>query len=81
MNEEIENRIIDIIAKEAQIDRSRLKPDSTMDEFDVPSITQFEALFAVEEAFDIELPDEPEDLTLRGLANAVAELVEKKKQS
>ena len=81
MNEEIENKIIDIIANEAQIDRSRLTPASTMDEFEVPSITQFEVLFSVEEAFDIEMPDDLEDLTLRGLANTVARLVEKRGMS
>jgi acyl carrier protein len=76
MNTEVEQKIIDIIAKEAQIDRELLKPESTMDEFDIPSITQFEVLFAIEEAFGVELPDEPDDLTLRGLARQVAALAE-----
>lgn len=76
MNTDVEQKIIDIIAKEAQIDRELLKPESTMDEFDIPSITQFEVLFAIEEAFGVELPDEPDDLTLRGLARQVATLAE-----
>ena len=38
-----------------------------MDDFDIPSISQFEVLFAIEEAFDVELPEEPKDLTLGGL--------------
>ena len=78
MSQEIESKIIDIIAGEAQIDRDKLKPESTMDDFEVPSITQFEVLFAVEEAFDIEMPDDLEDHTLRGLAEKVAELQAKK---
>ncbi len=76
MSQEVEQKIIDIIAKEAQIERELLKPESTMEEFEIPSITQFEALFAIEEAFGIELPDEPEDLTLGGLAKQVSALVE-----
>jgi len=78
MSQEIQSKIIDIIAKEAQIDRDKLKPESTMDDFEVPSITQFEVLFAVEEAFDIEMPDDLEDQTLRGLAEKVVELQAKK---
>ncbi len=81
MSQEVEQKIIDIIAKEAQIERELLKPESTMEEFEIPSITQFEALFAIEEAFGVELPDEPEDLTLGGLARQVAALVEAAKVS
>ena len=79
MTEDIESRISDIIASEPQIDRARLKPSSTMDDFEVSSITQLEVLFAIEEAFDIEMPDNQEDLTLEGLARTVARLVEEKR--
>lgn len=81
MTTEVEQKIIDIIAKEAQIDRELLNAASTMDEFEIPSITQFEVLFAIEETFGVELPDEPEDLTLGGLAREVAALVEAKDKS
>jgi acyl carrier protein len=74
MSEDIQRKIIQIIAKEAQIDPQRLGPQSTMDDFDIPSISQFEILFAIEEAFDVELPEEPADLTLAGLAAEVARL-------
>ena len=81
MNEDIERRIMEIIAKEAQFDLARLTPASTMDDFEVPSITQFEAIFAIEDAFDVELPEDLEDLTLRGLANKVGELMAQKSPS
>jgi acyl carrier protein len=81
MSTDVEQKIIDIIAREAQVERESLNAASTMDEFDIPSITQFEVLFAIEEAFGVELPDEPEDLTLGGLARQVAELVEAKGDS
>ena len=71
MTQDVQQKIIDIIAKEAQIDRDLLKPESTMEDFGVPSITQLEVLFAIEEAFGIELPDKPEDLTLWGLTRQV----------
>lgn len=75
MTQDIQHRIIQIIAKEAQIDPERLRPESTMDDFEIPSISQFEVLFAIEEAFDVELPEEPKDLTLGGLAAEVSRLV------
>lgn len=75
MSQDIQHRIIQIIAKEAQIDPERLRPESTMDDFDIPSISQFEVLFAIEEAFDVELPEEPKDLTLGGLVAEVSRLV------
>jgi acyl carrier protein len=78
MSRDIEHRIVEIIAREAQIDASRLGPETTMDQFDVPSITQFEVLFAVEEAFDVQLPDRLEDMTLGGLAAEVARLLRAK---
>jgi len=76
MAQDIEQKIIDIIAKEAQIEPDLLKSTSTMEEFGVPSITQLEVLFSIEQAFGIELPDKPEDLTLGGLARQVAAMVE-----
>ena len=75
MAQDIERKIIDIIAKEAQIERDLLKPASTMEDFGIPSITQLVVLFAIEEAFGIELPDKPDDLTLGGLARQVAAMV------
>jgi acyl carrier protein len=78
MSQTIQQRIVEIIAREAQVDAARLTPDSTMDQFEVPSITQFEVLFAIEEAFDVELPDEPKDLTLAGLAAEVERLIRAK---
>lgn len=75
MHEDIERRIREIVAKEAQIDPALLTPTSTMNDFEVPSITQFEAMFAIEDSFDVELPEDLEDQTLRGLANEVERLV------
>jgi acyl carrier protein len=81
MNQDIERRIAEIIAKEAQIEASLLTPTAKMDDFDVPSITQFEAIFAIEDHFDVELPEDLEDQTLRGLANEVARLVAVKERT
>jgi len=75
MTDNVQQKIIGIIANEAQITPESLTPESTMEDFGVPSITQLEVLFAIEEAFNIELPDKPEDLTLAGLTRQVMEKV------
>ena len=78
---EIEQHVADLIAENAGIDRSLLQPTSTMDDFSVPSIAQLETLFAVEEAFDIYLPDDRDKhFTLAELAATVQRLVEEKRR-
>ncbi len=78
---ETEQRVADLIAENAGIDRSLLQPTSTMDDFSVPSIAQLETLFAVEEAFDIYLPDDRDkQFTLAELAATVQRLVEEKRR-
>ena len=79
MSQDIQDKLIDIIAKEAQLDPTQLRPDSTMDSFGVPSLTQLEVLFAIEEAFGVDLADKPEDMTLAGLAKQVAGQLEAKR--
>ena len=80
MNTDIEEKLIDIIAKEAQLDRAQLSPESTMDSFGVPSLTQLEVLFAIEDAFGVDLADKPEDMTLAGLGKQVQELIAARQQ-
>lgn len=79
MSQEIQDKLIDIIAKEAQLDPAQLRPDSTMDGFGVPSLTQLEVLFAIEDAFGVDLADKPEDMTLAGLTKQVAGQLEAKR--
>jgi acyl carrier protein len=78
MNENIQKRIIEIVAQQAEIDPAMITPELTLDDLEVPSLTQLEILFAIEEAFDIDLPNRPEDPTLTGLSQLVDRyLVEK----
>ena len=75
MNKTIEQRIVEIVVEEAKIDPSLISPDSTLDDLDAASLTQLEIYFAIEETFGIDLPDRPEDTTLRGLTQLVVRLV------
>jgi acyl carrier protein len=78
MNKTIEQRIVEIAAERVDIDPSLIKPDSTLDDLGAASLDQIEIYFAIEEAFDIDLPDHPEDTTLKGLTQVVARLVAEK---
>lgn len=80
---EIEQRIAKIIAGQAQIDVADLTSESTMEEFQIPSIAQLEILFAIEEEFDIYFPDDDDsqadkNQTLRDLAITVQQMIDAK---
>ena len=74
MNDAIQQQIIDIVVEQAEIDPSMITAESTLDDLGVPSLTQIEILYHIEEVFDIDLPDRPEDPTALGLSQLVARL-------
>jgi len=52
----VEQRIIEIIAEQAVLDVSDVKPDSTLEELGIDSLGLVESIFAIEESFDIQVP-------------------------
>jgi acyl carrier protein len=48
--------ILDLLVENGQLDRSRLKPDTTLDELGITSLTLIEAVFEIETRFDVEIP-------------------------
>ena len=55
---EIANRCIDIIAKSKSISPDSVTLASTFDELNVDSLDKINISFEVEEAFDVEIPDD-----------------------
>jgi acyl carrier protein len=53
----IRNKIYAVIAAHAKLDVATLKPDSTLKDLGIASLTAIEALFDIEEIFDIDFPD------------------------
>lgn len=53
---DVESDILDIIAKQANIERSKLTRDSGIAELDIQSLDVVEIIFALEEKFDITIP-------------------------
>ena len=54
----VEEKIKDIVANIVHCDKSVLTPDSTFKDIKADSLDIVQSLVAVEEAFDIEIPDE-----------------------
>ncbi|HYB09076.1 MAG TPA: phosphopantetheine-binding protein [Alphaproteobacteria bacterium] len=52
----VEKDVLDIIAKQANLDRGKLNRDAKMAELDIQSLDVVEIIFAIEEKFDITVP-------------------------
>jgi acyl carrier protein len=52
----IEDRVIAILAEQAVLEPSEVRPDATLGELGIDSLGLVEAVFAIEEAFDIQVP-------------------------
>ncbi len=50
------DQVIAIIAEQAVLDPSDVKPESTLEELGIDSLGLVESIFAIEEAFDISVP-------------------------
>jgi acyl carrier protein len=63
MAESVKDRVIRIIAEQAVLEPSDVSMDQTLDDLGIDSLGLVESIFAIEEAFDIQVPfnaNEPE---------------------
>lgn len=51
-----QDKVIEIIAEQAVLEPSDVKPDSTLEELGIDSLGLVESIFAIEETFDISVP-------------------------
>ncbi len=56
--DDVESRIIELVAKSKNLTASDVRLDSTFDELQIDSLDKINLSFAVEEMFSIEIPDE-----------------------
>jgi acyl carrier protein len=56
MSEQVKDRVIAILAEQAVLEPGQVRPDSTLEELGIDSLGLVEAVFAIEEAFDIQVP-------------------------
>lgn len=52
----VQSDVLEIIAKQANIDRAKLTRDANLTELEIQSLDVVEIIFAIEEKFDITIP-------------------------
>ena len=77
MAEDVRDKVIRIIAEQAVLEPSDVKMDATLEDLGIDSLGLVEAIFAIEEAFDISVPfnaNEPEksDFDISSVAAIIA---------
>ncbi len=79
----VQDKVIEIIAEQGMLDISDVTLDSSLDDLGIDSLGLVESIFAIEEAFDIQVPfnaNEPEksdfDISsVQAIVSAVEQLV------
>jgi len=72
----IRDRVIAIIAEQAVLDVADVTEDSTLDSLGIDSLGLVEAIFAIEEAFDVSVPFNANDPSQAGFdISSVAAIV------
>lgn len=56
MAQTVKDRVVAIIAEQAVLDPSDIRPESTLESLGIDSLGLVESIFAIEEAFDISVP-------------------------
>lgn len=76
MSDSVKEKVIEIIAEQAVMDVSDVTPNSTLEDLGIDSLGLVESIFAIEEAFDIQVPfnaNEPEqsDFDISSVASII----------
>lgn len=56
MSQPVRDRVIEIIAEQAVLEPSDVSMDQTLEDLGIDSLGLVESIFAIEEAFDIQVP-------------------------
>ncbi len=78
---DLENRILEIFAKEARRDKASLNLDTTLEDLDLESLDILQILFDIEEEFDVYIPYNDESFkldTLRDVVDGMVRLIAEK---
>jgi len=83
MSQSVKEKVIEIIAEQAMLETSDVASDATLESLGVDSLGLVEAVFAIEETFDVSVPFNANDSsdinfdvsTVQSIVNAVEKLV------
>jgi acyl carrier protein len=67
----ITDTLLDIIAKEAQLPRERIALDATLADLDVHSLDAIQVIFALEDHYDITVPEQDTNFATATVADLV----------
>lgn len=56
MSDEVQSKVIRIIADQAMVDPDAIKPETSLEDLGLDSLGLVEVVFAIEEEFDISVP-------------------------
>jgi acyl carrier protein len=80
-DQDIQDKIFDIFAKEARLDRATLSLDTNLREQKIESLDMVQILFAIEDTFDVDVPQGEGNFkleTMRDVVEGVKGLVAEK---
>lgn len=83
LKDSVADRVVAILAEQAVLDPAEVSLDATLKDLGIDSLALVEAIFAIEEAFDIEVPfnaNAPQESefdisTVRTMVQAVEQLI------
>ena len=81
--EKLANEVIDVVAAEGMIDRSKVTPDATIESLDLKSVDIVMILTALEEKFNVYIPMDgtlQEAKDVKSLINAIVDLIIKERE-
>lgn len=79
--EQIREQTFAVVAKHAKVDASTLKPELTMADLGISSLSGIEIIFDLEELFDLDFPEQSPELdtgTLQDLVSAISRALAQK---
>ncbi len=80
MHEDTTQRVIGVIAKNQHLDPSTIQADSTFEQLGIDSLDGLQILFAIEEEFGVDIPDDiaREFVSIQQAVQQVVLLLERK---
>jgi acyl carrier protein len=78
---DIATKIFDIVAKEKRIDAETLSLETKLEDIQIESVDLVEIIFAIEDEFDIDIPQDETDFkleTMRDIVDGVKRLIAEK---
>ena len=69
--DEVEQRIREIIAREAKVEPARITPEATIQDLGIASVDLVQIMFAIEESFDIYLAEQDVGLDVQNVGQVI----------